>query len=46
MNFGSQIGNIFSSIFRFVLIVSYLILSIIIFVYIYKIRVLDYYDNL
>lgn len=45
MNFGVQIGNMLSSIFKFVLGVSYFILSIIIFVYIYKIRVLDHYEN-
>lgn len=44
MNFGG-IGDIFSSIFKFILGVAYFILAIIIFVYVYKIRVLDHYEH-
>lgn len=46
MNFGSQLGNIFSSIFHFVLGIAYFIFAIIVFVYVYKIKVLDHYENL
>lgn len=44
VNFGSVIGDILSSIFHFIIMASYVILSIVIFVYIYKIRVLDRYE--
>ncbi len=45
MNFGQTIGGVLSSIFKFILSVAYIILSIIIFIYVYKIRVLDVYEN-
>jgi len=44
MNFGFSVGSTLSSIWNFILQVSYLILAIIIFVYIYKIRFLDKFD--
>ena len=44
MNFGIKAGSILSSIWRFILQVSYLILAIIIFIYIYKIKFLDKYS--
>lgn len=44
MNFG-ELGSIFSSIFKFILGVSYFVLAIIVFVYVYKIRVLDHYEQ-
>jgi len=44
INFGFSIGNILSSIWNFILQVSYLILASIIFIYIYKIRFLDKFD--
>lgn len=46
MNFGFKIGDILSSIFKFILEVAYFILSLLIFVYIYKIRVLDHYEQI
>lgn len=45
VNFGTVLGDILSSIFHFIIMASYAILSVVIFVYIYKIRVLDKYEN-
>ncbi len=46
VNFGNTIGDVLTSIFHFVVMACYIILSFIIFVYIYKIRVLDRYENI
>lgn len=46
LNFGSHVGQILSSIFKFILYTAYFILGLIVFVYVYKIRVLDYYERL
>ena len=45
-NFPTTIGNILSSVLNLILTISYFILCVIIFVYIYKIRYLDKYDKI
>lgn len=45
-NLPGNTGNIFSGVLNLILTISYFILCIIIFVYIYKIRYLDKYDNI
>lgn len=44
MNFGDKIGLTLSSIFHFIIVVAYLIVAIVVFVYIYKIRFLDHFE--
>lgn len=46
MNFGNHVGPVLSSIFKFILYTAYFILGLIVFVYVYKIRVLDYYEKI
>ncbi len=43
-NFGSQIGNIFSGLWRFIIEPIYFVIATITFVFIYKIRFLDKFD--
>lgn len=46
MNFGNHVGPVLSSVFKFILYAAYFILGLIVFVYVYKIKVLDYYEKI
>ena len=43
-NFGFRAGNILSSFTHFILMISYLLISFVLFVYVYKIKYLDEYN--